>query len=645
MSLRRRLGSVASRAPTYVKRAASLRVQLVAATLSSSVVLVSAVLLLHEPMLEVRETERLEQSLHAVAKHIAGGAKQGRSWHDIVDLWSARLGVRLSVFDAEGRWIVDSVLDASQREMQPRVLLPTFGREEHARSARRRTDEGPPQTQGPAPSRFQAGDREDTFLERYWDPIEARTTVALWTKGTRAATEGEHWIRITGRMHSMRWMRDAVRDILWVAGALSLLVAGLLIALLSRTMIAPVVDLTSAADALAAGDLSIRMDEQRQDELGVLARALNRMASRLQGDLRRYRTEEARLRAVLDAMADPVFVTNHRREIVLTNPALDACFGANLLGKTAIQAFSSVELRQAVRGARQGETRAVDVSMACGGKARHLIATVTPLPQRSGVVGVLHDITEVRRADKVRRDFVANASHELRTPLTAIRGFAETLQGGALKDPVASARFVDVIVRHTHRLQALVDDLFALSRAESQHEPPAIEPVELVQLAMAAAGGLEAQAEQKGVALSFGGVFARSAEEGGEGMVPLASQAEMWGYANERSLDEIAVNLLDNAIKYTPAGGSVRIGILSEAKRVAVFVEDTGPGISEAHRSRIFERFFRVDKGRSRDEGGTGLGLAIVKHLAGQMRAELELKSAVGKGSTFFVWMPSPPSA
>jgi two-component system phosphate regulon sensor histidine kinase PhoR len=255
----------------------------------------------------------------------------------------------------------------------------------------------------------------------------------------------------------------------------------------------------------------------------------------------------------------------------------------------------------------------IELDGADGATRRSLRASVAPLKDGRGVVSVLSDVTAERASDQVRRDFVANAGHELRTPLTAIRGSAETLRAGAIEDPKAARDFLDVILRHTQRLQALVDDLADLSRLEGDElvlELGAVAPGALLGEVVR---GLRAQARAKGL---------RIASPDFE-KVPFV-------LAEEQALERVLVNLVDNAIKYTPEGGEIRISIAEDAGGVVIEVANTGPGIPTKHLPRVFERFYRVDAGRSRALGGTGLGLSIVKHWVTKMEGEITVDSREG---------------
>jgi len=419
-------------------------------------------------------------------------------------------------------------------------------------------------------------------------------------------------------------IRSTLHELLLLGGAFALLAGLLILFALSRSVVGPARALTEVANALAQGDLELRTRSRRADEFGVLGRAMDTMAGRLDRELHSLAAERARLETVLNAMSEAVLVTDARARIVLTNAALLELVGGECLGLTPMEAVRSAELHQAVRKARRGVRAEAEITLPAGDERLTFVAHVAPLPDDAGVVAVLHDVTRARLADRVRRDFVANASHEFRTPLTAIRGFAETLAEGALDDRATAERFLATIIKHTLRLSRLVDDMLALSRAEAPDEDMVFEPVDVGALARDVALGLEAQAHAGEVEIQLRGLDD----------LPRVS-------TNARALDEILVNLVDNAIKYTPSGGRVVVSGRVGKDAVHVAVEDTGRGIPEAHLGRIFERFYRVDEGRSRDIGGTGLGLSIVRHLAARIGAEVEVTSRIGVGTTFSLSLPT----
>lgn len=431
--------------------------------------------------------------------------------------------------------------------------------------------------------------------------------------------------------HVTQEIHASVRELLLLSSTLAALVALFLAIVLSRTFVTPARDLTRVADSLAAGDFSARMKDDRRDEFGQIGSALDRMAEQLQDRIDTLRSKQDRLRAVLNAMVEAVFVADPLGRITATNEAFDRLVGsmngeADVVGRTANEVFKSGPLHEAVRAGRRNESGRVELIFEGQEKAHELNAEVAPLPEGAGVVVVIHDVTELRRADRMRRDFVANASHELRTPLTAIRGFAETLRDGALHDPKAAARFLDVILRHTARLEALVGDLAALSRAESPSQHLDMQLVDVDAAVLEVLRGLSSRAAERGVDFNF---------------VPTAPHVLAW--ANPRALDQVLINLVDNAIKYAPSETEVSLEITT-GDDIVLRVHNDGPGIDKRHHSRLFERFYRVDEGRSRDVGGTGLGLAIVKHLCTRMGAKVHVESGASEGTAFVVTLQAVPS-
>jgi two-component system phosphate regulon sensor histidine kinase PhoR len=260
-----------------------------------------------------------------------------------------------------------------------------------------------------------------------------------------------------------------------------------------------------------------------------------------------------------------------------------------------------------------------------GGRAYAVIGVPFPGPEEQppGAVLTFHDVTEIHRVERVRRDFVANASHELRTPLTSIRGFVEALEDGATEEPATARRFLEKIRIHADRMAGLVSDLLELSRLESGERAPAWEVVAPAEVAEEVAAAFAGPAQRKGVAL----------HRSDRGAPAVVSDADR--------LRQILENLVENAVKYTPAGGRIDITTGPAEEGAELMVADDGPGIPAEHLPRIFERFYRVDKARSREMGGTGLGLSIVKHLAEGMGATVSVQSQLGGGTRFRVTVPS----
>ncbi len=393
--------------------------------------------------------------------------------------------------------------------------------------------------------------------------------------------------------------------------------------LLSRSVIAPIRGLTSVVQRMVAGDLSVRTSLDREDELNHLGEAINDVAKQMETTLREQRRESIRLHTLLNGMQDGVCLTDGGGQIALSNRAFDELFATDATGRPIVDVIRHDGIRKSVWSALGGADTVDTVEMASpDGDDRSLFVQASALAEEGGAVIMIHDVTPLRRADRIRRDFVANASHELRTPLTAIRGFAETLRDGAIDNPEQARRFVDVIIRNAMRLQVVADDLLHLSKAEAKTQDFDLGPVKLQDVLVDLGETFSEQAKQRGV------------------LFDATLDGQPVAFSNAVALDHILVNLINNAFKVSRAGDTVTVRCYEQESVVHIDVSDRGPGIPEKHLSRIFERFYRVDRGRAADGGGTGLGLAIVKHLAERIGAKLDVKSTVGKGSTFSIRLP-----
>ncbi len=543
--------------------------------MSATALIVLTILLLEDPLTEYRlvNTQRLdlEKAVQATAASLDSGVDPDTTAEGV----GARFGCRI-VIARNGVAVGDTLHDGARlKSVAEELLLPPAS---------------------PGLQRVPYEAEGETFFV-YADQLQDGTIV----RAVRSKAQADA-------------LRSTVRELMLVAGALALFIGVLLTWALSRAIVVPARQLTEVADSLARGDLSVRTFSQRDDELGEIGRSLDRLADQLSERIASLHAQENRLKTMLNSMVEAVFVTDSIGRIVLTNTALDRILQHSPIGKMPSEVLRSEELHQAVRSSRHGEAVSVDLTLTSAGQTSSYTAVVAPLPERAGVVGVLHDVTQQKLADAVRRDFVANASHELRTPLTAIRGFAETLKSGAINDPESTARFLDVILKHTLRLQALVNDLVALSRAESPEQEYELTAVDLNQAVQDVVHGLEAQATKKHLDVRMDDL---------RGLPPVV--------ANPRALDQVLINLVDNAIKYTPEGGHLDIRAEADSSWVTFEIENTGPGIPKDQLQRIFERFYRVDAGRSRDMGGTGLGLSIVRHLVARMGGDIEAESEPGQ--------------
>jgi two-component system phosphate regulon sensor histidine kinase PhoR len=323
-------------------------------------------------------------------------------------------------------------------------------------------------------------------------------------------------------------------------------------------------------------------------------------------------------RELLAAIPDACALVGTDGRIRLANTAFDRlAAGGRAAGLTPLELTRSAELSDAAKRALEGTRRKLEIQLGRQAFVAHLAPLV-----RGEVLLVMRDVTDARRAEAARRDFVANASHELRTPVTAIAGAAETLLAGALADPAKGREFVDIVARHADRLAQLTRDLLDLSRIETGQWPISVERLEVLPLARRALDLCARAAQAKRMELRC---------EVPEGMAVRA---------DARALEQVLVNLLDNAVKHTPEGGKATVSAAPEDGSVVVSVADTGPGIERHHLPRLFERFYRADPGRSREAGGTGVGLAIVKHLVQAQAGEVGVESGQG-GSRFWVRLPA----
>jgi two-component system phosphate regulon sensor histidine kinase PhoR len=412
---------------------------------------------------------------------------------------------------------------------------------------------------------------------------------------------------------------------LLLAGAVGLALAAALAVAFASLLTRRVQELREVVRGIAAGNLSRRLPWGSGDELGAIAGALDEMAGQLGRRLSLASDEQERLRAVLQGMVEGVLVLDRSGRVILANPRLRELFGVwgGVEGRSALEVIRRVDVESALVEAALTPEPVVRELHLSGD--RHLEMHAVRFPAHGpqlGTVAVFHDVSEIHRLEAIRRDFVANVSHELRTPLTAIRGFAETLRGSELSAE-QRRQYLDVILRHADRLTALIEDLLELSRIEGGTRELVLESTDVAALARGLIQDLKPRLDAKRLR--------------GE----LRAEPVPRALADRRALEQVLLNLLDNAIKYSEPGGRIELVVSDSPTGVRIDVTDTGIGIPEADRARIFERFYRVEKARSRDLGGTGLGLAIVKHLVQAQDGEVSVTSREGQGSTFTVRLPA----
>ncbi len=406
---------------------------------------------------------------------------------------------------------------------------------------------------------------------------------------------------------------------LLVALALAVVFSTLLSQLTSR----PLRQVAAIAAEIGRGNFHRRLPVEWRDELGDLARVMNEMAGRLENELSRLSSEKDRLDAILRGMGEGLMVTDGKGAISLVNPAFCGLFGVHdtIVGRPLIDISRHPTLNDSyklVTRTRNELQEEITIQMPVETTIRTHWVPLQTGEELRGVVAVFHDISDMKRLEKVRKDFVANVSHELRTPVTVIKGYAETLLDGVIsQDPTRAIRFVEIIQNHAERLASLIGDLLSLSELESATFSLQLQKISLEGTIRRSCSLLEAKAAAKQITV----------------IPPTGELPQV--LADQGRLEQVLVNLLDNAIKYTPAEGSVSITVAEEEGQLNVSVSDTGPGIPPESISRIFERFYRVDASRSRDEGGTGLGLSIVKHIVQLHGGTVRVANNPIQGTTF----------
>lgn len=421
------------------------------------------------------------------------------------------------------------------------------------------------------------------------------------------------------------------RHHIWLALAAGLAVAAALAWAMARHLTRPVGELRATAHAMAMGDDRRRALVIGDDEFAQLGRALNTMADRLQERVEEMRGERAKLTAILGGMVEGVAAVDVDERILHLNGAAADMLGAtggDRVGQPLLSVTRVPEICDLVATTLARDEKATrEVSIHKGVETRTMQVEATPLRDGDGAVRgailVLHDVTELRRLENLRRDFVANVSHELKTPLTAIKGLVDTIVDDRDMPATSRERFLGKVQRQADRLGNLVNDLLVLARIESSKSSDELLPVDLRDPVRESCAGLAVTAQQKD--LRLGVVLPRE---------PVIVRGE------SESLRQVVDNLLGNAIRYTPAQGAIDVTVTVDGRQAVLSVRDTGIGIEAAHLDRIFERFYRVDKARSRELGGTGLGLAIVKHVALAHGGTVAVSSRPGAGSSFSVCIP-----
>lgn len=445
-------------------------------------------------------------------------------------------------------------------------------------------------------------------------------------------TQGERLLAVLRTALPLTMIDEALKAVY-----VKMAVAGLLIAILaagvglyvSRRISRPIERMRQGADQYARGELGVRIQPPATLELAILAEALNTMAGQLKYRMDAIVRQRNELEAVLSSMVEGVIALDIEERVISLNSAAKKMFpNTSHEGRSLAELARSHKLAEMVKRVQESGS-AVRADITYGWQERILDAHCTPLEDggggHMGTLLVLHDVTQLRRLENMRKDFAANVSHEIKTPLTAIKGFVETLRDADRVNQEESRRFLTIIARHVDRLAAIIDDLMYLSRIEQSDESRelAIEPCQVRELLSSVAGLCRERAEAKGIEIG------------------IECGADLTARLDAQLMEQAVLNLLDNAVKYTNRSPArIDLGATLVDGELHIVVTDQGIGISRKHLPRLFERFYRVDKARSRHLGGTGLGLAIVKHIAQAHGGRVTVQSEPGHGSTFTLRLP-----
>ena len=518
-----------------------------------------------------------------------------RAWCE----WMGRSGARVTVIDATGRVLADSQYDpetmenpANRPEVQQALLSGAGQSVRHSGAL----------------------GRDLVFRAVRYDQSGVPPVV----------------IRMALPLEQVEESVSELRRRIYVASLVVLLLGGMFSLAYFRIFAARIERLKDFSQRIAQGDFRPLSDQGPRDEIAELSDSLNETAATMDRTIRSLGGERNRSGAILRSMVEGVAVIDAQEKIVFCNRAFSEVWNldaASIEGRPVIEAVRNSDLLGLIRGALRGE-EGLRAEIVMGiVQQRNFSVTATPVIAPEGAVGgetpsgavlVLHDVSELRRLERIRHDFVANVSHEFKTPLTAIQGFAETLLSGALEDPRNNRRFLEIIRDHATRLATLTDDLLKLARIEAGKLEVQFGPVQLAEVIERCVETSQFKATRKRITL----------EVEVPAHLPLV-------HGDASLLRDVVQNLLDNAVQYTPEGGRVRISAHASSREAIVSVDDTGIGVPLADQERIFERFYRVDAARSREAGGTGLGLSIAKHIVEAHGGRLWVESEVGHGSRF----------
>ena len=548
------------------------------------------------------ETDRRLESEAFLLRYIAAGrlgTEREAELQAQVSSLGRDLGTRFTIIGADGVVVADS-------EQRPGLM----------------------DNHGTRPEVLQASAEGFGTASRYSKTMDQRMRyLALVLESEEGGRAG--WVRTSLPLNSIDSRLAQLRGVVFLGAAVAAVAALGIGFLLARRFTRPLLSMATAAESIAAGDYEKLVEVDSEDELGTLARAFNVMSRHLRTSIVTMNADRHKLAAILSSMVEGVVAVDRDERVVHMNEASGRMLGAEPLRALSQPVWETIRVREVaevISEALRRERVVHRVMRLPGSPDRILDLHASPLQSADGVLAgvvlVLDDVTQLRRLENVRRDFLGNVSHELKTPVTAIRALVETVLDDPRMEHETRRSFLDKVREQAERLSSLVSDLLSLSRLESEAEALDVEPIDLREPVEASIQALQTASAAKGIRVE----------------VELPERALIVN-GDPEALEQAATNLIDNAIKYSQ-GETVHVRVLETDGEALLEVEDDGLGIGPRHQERVFERFYRVDKARSRELGGTGLGLAIVKHISLAHDGRVSLDSAPGMGSTFQIRLP-----
>lgn len=434
-------------------------------------------------------------------------------------------------------------------------------------------------------------------------------------------------VRLSLPLVEIKQLSNSVLRIVFWTTLIGLIIAFIFSSLFSKKITKPLQDMAMAAGEIARGNYNMKIRTRENGEIKALANSFNIMTDSLQQTVRELTDRKRKIEVVLSSMTDNLIAVDHNCNVIMLNPSAEGFFKINeqdALNRHLLEIVRNQDLYEYINEVLiNGQVVSKEFKI-FKPEERVFRVNIAPILEENncGAVAVIRDMTEFKKLEKARTEFVANISHELKTPLTSISGFIETLLDGAYKRPEDCLHFLEIIKQESDRMTRLINDLLYFSNLENPKTPMAKSKVDIIKMINKALNALQTAIDEKRH----------------EVIVKKPDKAYVW--ASEDAVIQLLINLLDNAIKYTQPDGKIEVIVKEQSEYIAVSVADSGVGMSREEISRIFERFYRVDKSRSRDIKGTGLGLAVVKHLLKAQGGDISVKSELGKGSTFTFRLP-----